>query len=105
MIKISNLNKSFDGMQVFKNYNLEIEDGAFAILTGKSGCGKTTLLNMIGAIEDFDSGKIIVDGIDIGKRKNQFLYFRDKVGFLFQNFALIEQKSVKKNLLLVKKSF
>ena len=53
---------------------------------------------MIGSLENFDSGEIIVDGIDISKRKNQHKYLSEKVGFLFQNFALIEDKTVKQNL-------
>ena len=59
---------------------------------------------MIGSLEKFDSGEIIVDGIDISKRKNQHKYLSEKVGFLFQNFALIEDKTVKQNLEIIRKS-
>jgi putative ABC transport system ATP-binding protein len=60
-------------------------------------------LNMIGAIETLDSGEILVDGIDISKKKNQISYFQKKIGFLFQNFALVDQKTVRQNLKLIKK--
>lgn len=103
MIKIKNLNKKFDDKIVFSNLNLEIEDGEFIILGGPSGCGKTTLLNMIGAIEKFDSGEIIVDGIDIKNKRNHLNYFRKKIGFLFQNFALVDNKTVKENLKIIRK--
>ncbi|WP_102401091.1 ABC transporter ATP-binding protein [Haloimpatiens massiliensis] len=103
MIKIKNLNKKFDDKIVFSNLNLEIEDGEFIILGGPSGCGKTTLLNMIGAIEKFDSGEIIVDGIDIKNKRNHLNYFRKKIGFLFQNFALVDNKTVKENLKIISK--
>ena len=59
---------------------------------------------MIGSLENYDSGHILVDGLDIGNRKNQQKYLREKVGFLFQNFALMEDKTVMENLEIVKKS-
>ena len=103
MIEIRNLCKSFEGKIVYENFNLTIEDNSFIALTGPSGCGKTTLINMIGAIERVDSGEILVDGTDILKKENQLDYFRNKVGFLFQNFALVENKTVAENLNFVKK--
>ncbi len=101
MIKIENLKKTFGKKVLFENFNCEIGDGEFVIFSGKSGCGKTTLLNMIGGIEDYDEGKILIDNIDISKRKNKIYYYRNKVGFLFQNFALIENKTVEENLKLI----
>ncbi|MFD3158847.1 ATP-binding cassette domain-containing protein (plasmid) [Haloimpatiens sp. FM7330] len=103
MIEIKNLTKKFDEKTVFLDFNLTIEDGDFIIFSGPSGCGKTTLLNMIGAIEKIDNGEIIVDGIDIRNKKNHLNYFRTKIGFLFQNFALVDNKTVKENLKLVRK--
>lgn len=104
MIEIKNISKSFDGQSLYDKFSLKIDDGEFVILTGVSGCGKTTLLNMIGAIESPDSGEIIVDGVDITKKKNQIDYFRHGVGFLFQNFALMDNKTVLENLTIVKDS-
>lgn len=101
MIEIHNLNKSFGEKQIFENYNLTIPDGQFLVIHGKSGAGKTTLLNMIGGLEDADEGSIVVDGKDITQKKNRRAYYRDKVGFLFQNFALIDNKTVKQNLELI----
>ncbi|MGG0239278.1 ABC transporter ATP-binding protein [Bacillus rhizoplanae] len=104
MIIIENLCKTFENKIVFNNFNLTIKNGEFVIFSGDSGCGKTTLLNMIGAIEPFDSGQILVDGIDISKKKNHISYFQKKIGFLFQNFALVDHKTVRQNLMLVKKN-
>ena len=104
MIELTNVCKSYGDKKIFDNFNLKIDDNDYVIFSGNSGCGKTTLLNMIGSIESLDSGKIIVDGIDISNKKNQFIYFRTKVGFLFQNFALIENKTVNENLKMIKKS-
>lgn len=103
MIHIKGLTKTFEDKQLFSNFNLVIEDKAFVVFSGPSGCGKTTLLNMIGAIEEIDEGEIRVDDLDITNRKNHLNYFRFKVGFLFQNFALIDNKTVKENLNLIRK--
>ncbi len=102
MIEIKNLSKSFGEKKLFDNYSLQIDDGEFVIFTGVSGCGKTTLLNMIGSLERVDSGEITVDSMDITKKKNQREYLKRKVGFLFQNFALVDNKTVEDNLRLVK---
>lgn len=103
MIEIKNMNKSFGDKVIFKDFNLEIKDQEFVVLSGKSGSGKTTLLNIIGGIEKVDSGEVLVDNQDITKDKNLLDYFRYTVGFLFQNFALIERETVYENLKLVKK--
>ncbi|UED78484.1 ATP-binding cassette domain-containing protein [Lysinibacillus sp. CD3-6] len=102
MIEIKNLSKSFGNRELFKDFSLTIQDGEFIVFSGPSGCGKTTLLNMIGAIEQIDSGTILVDSMDISQKKNQLNYFGNKVGFLFQNFALIEDKTVSYNLKMIK---
>ncbi len=104
MIKITNLCKAYDDKILFSNYNLEIPDGSFVVISGESGCGKSTLLNIIGGIEAPDSGSVIVNGVEVSKKGNKQKYFKETVGFLFQNFALLENKTVKENLNLIKKS-
>lgn len=103
MIIIRGLNKAFGEKIIFSNFNLEIPDGSFVVISGDSGSGKSTLLNMIGGIEKPDSGSIIIEGLNITRLKNKTV-FADTVGFLFQNFALLENKTVKENLSLIKKS-
>ena len=102
IILIEHLNKAFEERILFQDYNLNVEDGDYVSITGPSGCGKTTLLNMIGALEPLDSGRIVVNGKDISNRKNRLAYYSDIVGFLFQNFVLIENKTVEQNLELIK---
>ncbi len=101
MIEIKNVEKRFGDKVVFENLNIEIKDGDFVILTGKSGCGKTTLLYMIGGLENVSSGAIYVDGMDIAKRSNKMKLFSEKTAFLFQNFALVDNKTVRQNLEMI----
>jgi putative ABC transport system ATP-binding protein len=103
VIEFVNVFKAFGDKKLLNDFNLSIPDGEFVVFAGKSGCGKTTLLNMIGGLEKPDSGQLIVDGVDLYKQKNKTDYFTYKVGFLFQNFALIEDRTVEQNLNLVQK--
>lgn len=103
MIELKNICKSFENRKIFDNYSVTIESGSFTIIIGESGCGKTTMLDMIGDIEKPDSGDIVVDGNSLAVLP-QRIYFRDYVGFLFQNFALIENRTVRENLNIIRKS-
>lgn len=103
MIEIKNLTKSLGGKKLFDGFNVRIESGEFVVFCGESGCGKTTLLNMIGGIERPDSGTITVDGTDIWKLRSRRELFLYKYGFLFQNFALLEDETVRKNLSIISK--
>ncbi|MCD7756290.1 MAG: ATP-binding cassette domain-containing protein [Firmicutes bacterium] len=103
MIEIQNLCKRFEDKVLFDNYNYSIPDGGFVVFCGESGCGKTTLLNMIGCLEPPDSGSILIDGVDIWKMRNKRDLFACKLGFLFQNFALLEGKTVAQNLEIIQK--
>lgn len=104
MVKINNLCKKFENKTIFSDFNLEISTGEFVALSGGSGSGKTTLINMIGGLETFDSGSIYIDDIEVKTGKKKISFFRNKVGFLFQNYGLIENKTVQQNLNIVKKS-
>ncbi len=102
MIELKNIRKSFGKRVLFDNFSLKIDKGEFVVFSGVSGCGKTTLLNIIGALEPVDSGEVLVDGKNVLKNKNRTEFLKTKIGFLFQNFALVENKSVDYNLRLVK---
>lgn len=100
VIEIKDLHKKFGEKTIFDGLNLEIEQGEFVSIMGKSGRGKTTLLNMMGMVENADGGEIVVLG-----KKNPKFYSRDarklrasKIAYLFQNYGLIENETVEENL-------
>lgn len=97
MIKIHQLTKTFGDRTVFSNLNLNFDAGKVYALIGNSGCGKTTLLNMVAKLEPYDRGSIQYKGKDLRKIKPTN-YFRNELGYLFQNFGLIDNKTVSENL-------
>lgn len=103
MIEGIHINKTFGNLTLFDNLKFCIEDGEFVCFSGESGKGKTTLLNIIGLLEPIDSGRLLIYGNEYRTNRQKKQFYRTEVGFLFQNFALIENKTVRDNLELVSK--
>ena len=103
-VEIKGLCKRFGSRELFRDLSMSIGRGEFAAVSGSSGCGKTTLMNIIGGLEPYDSGRVIVEGTDVGSRRNRARFYSDTVGFLFQNYVLIEDRTVRENLELIKKA-
>lgn len=103
VIETINLNKTFgEGdllVRALNNVNIVINKGEFTALVGPSGSGKTTLLNMIGGLDDPNSGKVILNGQDISLlKKSQMTEFRQhNIGFVFQAYNLIPVLSAYEN--------
>ncbi|MDR2976472.1 MAG: putative bacteriocin export ABC transporter [Streptococcaceae bacterium] len=97
MIKLENIVKKFDQHPVLVNFSYVFEPGKFYAITGSSGSGKTTLLNIIGKLEKASSGQVFIDGKELSKLPEQ-KYFRDFVGYLFQNYGLIDNENIEQNL-------
>ena len=101
-IYISNLKKSYGQNVIFNGISLSISDNGVTCLFGSSGSVKTTLINIIGQIEEYDSGKIVYDNKEI-TNKDRKAFLREKVGFIFQNFGLLENETVYENMMMVYK--
>jgi putative ABC transport system ATP-binding protein len=104
VISISGLCKRYPGSEVdvLKGVDLEIAAGDFVSLVGRSGCGKTTLLNIVGGLDFGFEGRVEVDGRDIGSLADRDLarYRRDTVGFVFQAYHLLDHLSCAENVAL-----
>lgn len=106
MINVKDLNVSFGNKCVLKDVNLKIDEGDFIIITGESGCGKTTLLNCITMLEKYKSGSIEYNNISYSKLNNRskIKILKNDFGIIFQDFGLIDELSVYKNLEFVNKN-
>ena len=104
-VSLRNVNKSFGAHHVLKDVNLDISEGDFICIFGKSGGGKTTLLNILGTLETYDNGEMrSFEKLDpIKKKKECELLRRNNIAYLFQNFALVEKMTVEDNMKLAVK--
>lgn len=98
MLELKNVCKKYD-REVLKKINLKFGNKGFICLVGESGSGKTTLLNIIGGLEQPDSGKVIFNGNNI-KNINSSFYSNQLVSFINQNYNLIDKYTVLENILL-----
>lgn len=90
------LTKALDGI------DLEVKKGEFVAIVGASGSGKSTLLHMLGGLDNPTSGKVIVEGIEIGNlNKDDLTVFRRRqIGFIFQNYNLVPVLNTYENIIL-----
>ena len=104
LVEFKNICKSFKtgGKEtvICDNFDLNVEKGELVAIMGKSGCGKTTILNMIAGIEPIDSGEYIFDGIPVKIRtaSDGVKFRRNKIGIILQHFALINDYNVYENV-------
>ena len=105
MIHLSDINKTYPGavpLHVLKGINLDIAKGELVSIMGASGSGTSTLLNILGILDSYDSGEYILDGTiikDLGE--NRAAELRNKlIGFVFQSFNLINYKDAMENVAL-----
>ena len=97
MIELQHIWKQFGSRVIFSNLSLNFQSGMVYALIGDSGCGKTTLLNMLAKLETFDKGEIVYKGKSLTSLKNEEFY-RNELGYLFQNFGLLESQTIRENL-------
>lgn len=95
LLQIKNVCKSYNGVNVLKNINLDVNSGDIIVIIGPSGSGKSTFLRCINGLEKIDSGQIFLEGMDINESS-----VHRKIGMVFQNFNLFNNLTVLKNIVL-----
>lgn len=106
MIELIDIHKSYhtkyETLHVLKGINLKIEKGEMVAIMGASGSGKTTMLNVMGLLDRFDEGDVLIDGQSVhGLYDDELAYYRNrKIGFVFQASNLIPQMDILENVIL-----
>ena len=98
MISIKNVSKWYGDFHVLKDCSTEVTKGEVVVVCGPSGSGKSTLIKCVNGLENFQKGKIIVDGVSVEEKKTNLSKLRSRVGMVFQHFELFPHLSVMQNL-------
>lgn len=99
-LQVESLGKRYGEVPVFRNVSLSVAPGEFVAIVGESGVGKSTLLNCMAGLDRWDSGRIVVDGVDLSSLNDEqrALLRREKVGFVFQAFHVLPHLDVAQNV-------
>ena len=102
MIEVKNIRKSFGTLEVLKGVDLTVKKGEIVSIIGKSGAGKTTLLQIMGTLDQPDSGSVVIDGVDVFALKEKELAdFRNRhIGFIFQFHQLLPEFTTLENVMM-----
>ena len=104
IITVDNINKTYKNgsleLQVLKNISFKVDKGEFLAIMGSSGSGKSTMMNILGCLDNQYEGRYILDGIDISKStENELSEIRNKkIGFIFQSFNLLPRLTALENV-------
>lgn len=105
MIEIKNLVKVYNKGKTnefcaLKGIDLSIDEGEMVAIIGKSGAGKSTLLHILAAIDSYDKGSYLVDGVSVGdlKEKDRARFRNQKIGIVMQDYALIDEYTIEENV-------
>lgn len=105
MIQIKNLVKIYNKGKTnefcaLKGIDLSIDEGEMVAIIGKSGAGKSTLLHILAAIDSYDKGSYLVDGVSVGdlKEKDSARFRNQKIGIVMQDYALIDEYTIEENV-------
>ena len=100
LLSIEHLKKSYDDNLILDDINLEVHQGEVIVLVGPSGCGKSTMLRCINALEPIQGGEIKLNGEKIDPKNKNIAELRQKIGMVFQQFNLLDSKTVFHNIAL-----
>lgn len=115
LLQVTNVKKVYTtrlgghSVEALKNVSFSVEDGEYVAIMGESGSGKTTLLNILAALDRPTDGSVLLDGKDLSKESAMAEFRRDNLGFVFQEFNLLDTFNLEDNvflpLVLVGKSY
>ncbi len=100
IITIDNVSVNFGDLKALNNVSNHVNRGEVVVVIGPSGSGKSTLLRTLNGLQGFQSGKVIIDGVDISEKKTDMNGLRSEVGMVFQHFNLFQHKTVLQNITL-----
>lgn len=100
LLKVQHLQKKFGEKVILKDLNLEVRKGEVIVIIGPSGCGKSTFLRCLNALEEIQSGEVLLGGKPIRKELKSASTMRQKIGMVFQSYDLFPHKTILENILL-----
>lgn len=100
MIEVQQLKKSFGDLEVLKGIDLTVNNGEVLSVIGSSGSGKSTLLYCINALENINSGSVLVDGVSVHDKKTNINQLRQKIGMVFQQWNTFPHLTAQENVAL-----
>jgi len=100
MISMKHVSKWYGAFRVLTDCTTDVAKGEVVVVCGPSGSGKSTLIKVVNALEAFQEGEIVVDGVSVGDPKTDLPKLRARIGMVFQNFELFPHMSVTGNLTL-----
>jgi glutamate/aspartate transport system ATP-binding protein len=103
MIEFQRVNKYYGKSHVLRDITMTVSRGEVVVICGPSGSGKSTLIKCVNALEPYQDGHILVDGIDVGGKARSTTHLRRRVGMVFQNFELYPHLSVIENICLAQR--
>ncbi|MBD1392023.1 ABC transporter ATP-binding protein [Mucilaginibacter glaciei] len=100
MLKAQSINKSYGELRILKGVDLEVKKGEIVTIVGASGAGKSSLLNILGTLDNADSGQIFIDDVEVSKLNNKNLsaFRNQKIGFIFQFHHLLVEFNAIENV-------
>lgn len=99
-IHVEHLKKNFGSLEVLKDISTDISEGEVVVVIGPSGSGKSTFLRCLNRLEEVTDGSILIDGVDITKKKININKIRENIGMVFQHFNLFNNLNIIDNLML-----
>ncbi|MDP9964652.1 glutamate/aspartate transport system ATP-binding protein [Variovorax paradoxus] len=103
MIEIQQVSKWYGAFQVLTDCSTNVRKGEVVVVCGPSGSGKSTLIKCVNALEPFQQGRILVDGVSVGDPKININQLRARVGMVFQHFDLFPHLSIEENLAIAQR--